>query len=119
MREVWKDSTKTMDAYDLIKWRVMHFGLDRTTAARRMGIAVNSLRAYEEGKRIPPYIPLVCAAIAKNLPPWELPAHLRGEKSAQPIIAPPVARVGKPKTKPAKVPKIIVPRKRSQARHSA
>lgn len=104
-----------MDAYDLIKWRETYFGLDRTTAARRMGIAINSLRAYEEGKRrIPPYIPLVCAAIAKNLPPWELPPHLRREKKGTPIIAPTVAPVGRPpnpnKERKARTPKGVPPK---------
>jgi hypothetical protein len=103
-----------MDAYDLIKWRVMHFGLDRALAAQRMGIALNSLRAYEEGKRrIPRYIPLVCAAIAKNLPPWELPPHMRVSKEDEPVIAPPVAPVGKPPTK-NRPDKIVLPRSRRQ-----
>lgn len=82
----------------MIKWREMHFGHDRQTAARRMGIARNSLVAYEEGKRIPPYIPLVCAAIAANLPGWELPPHMRGEKLRSPNLTPEIP-MGRPPAK--------------------
>jgi len=77
-----------MDAYDLIKWREMHFGPDRKAAAGAMGIAYNSLKAYETGKSIPAYIPLVCAAIAADIGPWELPEKLKKEKKANPVITP-------------------------------
>lgn len=77
-----------MDAYDLIKWREMYFDLDRKGAAKAMGIALNSLKAYESGKTIPAYIPLVCAAIAANIEPWTLPPHMLKEKKKNPHIKP-------------------------------
>jgi hypothetical protein len=78
-----------MDAYDLIKWREKHFDLDRNGAARAMGIGRNSLRNYEEGKNpIPPYIPLVCAAIDAGLSGWTLPASMLKEKKKNPDIKP-------------------------------
>jgi len=84
-----------MDAFDLIKWREMHYNLDRRAASKAMGIGLNSLRNYEEGTaKIPPYIPLVCAAIAAGLGPWELPADLKREKAKTPVIKPSVMARG-------------------------
>lgn len=87
-----------MDAYDIIKWREMYFGPNRVAAAKALNIAPNSLRYYEEGKRaIPKYIPLVCAAVAAGLKPWELPAELAAEKKANPVITPAAAPRGRKK----------------------
>lgn len=77
-----------MDSFDFIKWREMHFGLDRRGAAATLGIALNSLRAYETGKAIPPYIPLACNAIAAGIGPWVLPKELLKEKKANPDLKP-------------------------------
>ena len=85
-----------MDAFDLIKWREMHFGLDRRAAAKALGIAFNSLRAYEGGKAIPAYLPLACAAVANGIGPWALPEKLKAEKKKNPNIAPSTKRTGNP-----------------------
>lgn len=80
---------KAMDAYDLIKWREMHFELNRQGAAKALGIAFNSLKAYEKGTtNIPPYIPLACAAIAAGLGPWSLPEKMLAEKKKNPKLEP-------------------------------
>jgi len=85
-----------MDAFDFIKWREMHFGLDRKAAAKTLGIALNSLRVYESGKSIPAYLPLACAAIAAGLGPWQLPENLVAEKKKNPHIEPSKRPAGNP-----------------------
>lgn len=84
-----------MDAYDLIRWREIQFGLDRRRAAQALGISLNSLRNYEESKtRIPPYIPLLCAAVTAGIKPWTLPPDLLREKRANPVVKPSAAPRG-------------------------
>ena len=86
-----------MDSFDLIKWRETYFGLDRLSAAKRMGISSRSLRDWEDAKRkIPPYIDLVCNAIANNLGGWELPPDLKRLKKKTPDIKP-SKHIGRPK----------------------
>jgi hypothetical protein len=84
-----------MDSFDFIKWREMHFGLDRRGAAAALGIALNSLRAYETGKAIPAWVPLACNALAAGIGPWKLPAELTAEKKRNPNLKPSVLPVGK------------------------
>ncbi len=53
----------------LIAWRD-RLGFNKAEAARRLGIARNSLAAYEAGAQtVPIYIALACAALAYGLPP--------------------------------------------------
>lgn len=85
-----------MDSYDFIKWREMHFGLDRKKASATLGIALNSLRAYEAGKDIPPWVPLACAAIAAGLQPWTLPADMQKAKKRNPELKPSTFPPGNP-----------------------
>lgn len=59
-----------MTAADLTAWRTT-LGVSRAEASRRLGIAENTLAAYESGRtRIPLYVALACAALAYGLPPW-------------------------------------------------
>lgn len=78
-----------MDAYDIIKWREIHFGFDRRSAAKALGISLNSLRNYEEGtSRIPPYVPILCNAVANKIDDWKLPAEMQRDKMKNPNIKP-------------------------------
>lgn len=90
-----------MDAYDLIKWREIHFGLDRQAAAKALGIGKNSLRNYEENvAKIPPYLPLCCAAVSAGLSGWTLPKEMQAAKRKNPEIKPSAAPRGpRPKAK--------------------
>lgn len=91
-----------MDSFDFIKWRETHFGLDRQRAAATLGIALNSLRAYETGKTIPPYVPLACNAIAAGIGPWQLPEQFKAEKKRNPNLKPSALGPGR------KVPKLRI-----------
>lgn len=103
-----------MDSFDFIKWREMHFGLDRQGAASTLGIALNSLRAYETGKTIPPWVPLACNAIAAGIGPWQLPEHLLKEKKRNPNLKPSSLRPGTklPKLQTEKNSEIARPKKK-------
>ena len=58
-----------MTPESLLAWRE-RLKLSRTEAARRLGLARNTYRAYEAGKRpVPETVALACAAIAYGLPP--------------------------------------------------
>lgn len=58
-----------MTPSDFIAWRE-HLGLNRKEAAEALGVAQNTITAYERGQRIPLYIALACSALAMRLPPW-------------------------------------------------
>lgn len=58
-----------MTAEDFIAWRGV-LGFNRAEASRRLGIAPNTVTAYERGQPIPLYVALACAALAYGLPPW-------------------------------------------------
>lgn len=58
-----------MTAADFIAWRE-HMHLNRSEAAVRLGVALNTITAYERGQRIPLYVALACSALAMNIPPW-------------------------------------------------
>ena len=60
-----------MTPKSLTAWRE-RLGLNKSEAARRLGLARNSLEAYESGRSsIPTYIALACAALAFGLPPHQ------------------------------------------------
>lgn len=45
--------------------------LSSIDASRRLGIARNTEAKYsEDGAKIPPYIALACAALARGIQPW-------------------------------------------------
>lgn len=55
---------------DFIQWRKSR-GLTGAAASRILGIAPNTVTAYEKGRaEIPRHIALACAAVAFDLPPW-------------------------------------------------
>lgn len=59
-----------MTPADFMSWR-KHRGLTGAAAARALGVAPNTITAYEKGRtRIPLYIALACMALAAGLPPW-------------------------------------------------
>lgn len=58
-----------MTAEDFTDWRE-HLGLNRSQAAAALGVALNTITAYERGQRIPLYVALACSALAMRLPPW-------------------------------------------------
>lgn len=58
-----------MTSADFITWRA-HVGFNRKEAAEALGVAQNTITAYERGQRIPRYIALACTALANRLPPW-------------------------------------------------
>lgn len=84
-----------MDNYDFIRWRESVFGLDRRGAARTLGIALNTLRAYEEDRRVPVYIALACGAISAGIGPWTLPPEMQKQKRKNPDIKPSKAPPGR------------------------
>lgn len=58
-----------MTASDFSEWRE-RLGLSRSQAAEALGIGVNQPKRYEEGQKIPRYIALACAAVARGIQPW-------------------------------------------------
>lgn len=53
-----------------IAWRA-HLGISSAEAGRRLGLAPNTITAYEqERSKIPRHVDLACMAIAAALPPW-------------------------------------------------
>jgi transcriptional regulator with XRE-family HTH domain len=55
---------------DFIDWR-KRLGINRAEASRRLGIAPNTVTAYEKGRSaIPTYIALACTAIIHQGEPW-------------------------------------------------
>lgn len=58
-----------MTAQEFIEWRT-RLGLNRSQAAKALGMGINQPRLYEEGQPIPLYIALACAAIARGINPW-------------------------------------------------
>lgn len=58
-----------MTPKSLTAWRD-RLGLNKSQAAKALGLSRNGLEAYEKGRtRIPHYIALACAALAYGLPP--------------------------------------------------
>ena len=57
-----------MTAQSLTAWRE-RLGLNRSEAARALGLSRNSIQHYEEGRAIPLYVALACAALAHGIPP--------------------------------------------------
>lgn len=58
-----------MTPASLSAWR-SRLGLNKSEAARRLGLSRNALEGYESGqRRIPLYIALACSALAYGLPP--------------------------------------------------
>lgn len=58
-----------MSPKSLALWRE-RLGLNKAEACRALGLARNTLDAYETGRNpIPLYIALACAAVAYGLPP--------------------------------------------------
>lgn len=58
-----------MTAQSLTAWR-SRLGLNKSEAAKRLGLSRNALEAYERGtRRTPLYIALACSALAYGLPP--------------------------------------------------
>ena len=59
-----------MTPTDFIDWR-KRLGINRAEASRRLGIAPNTVTAYEKGRtEIPRYIALACMALVNGLPPY-------------------------------------------------
>ena len=54
-----------MTPASLKNWR-KQLGYSRAAAARELGCAVNSIRAWETGQKIPRYIELACIAISNG-----------------------------------------------------
>jgi DNA-binding XRE family transcriptional regulator len=55
----------------LSSWRT-RLGLNKSGAAKALGLSRNALEAYEKGeRRIPLYIALACSALAYGLPPMD------------------------------------------------
>jgi len=60
-----------MSPKSLTAWR-NRLGLNKSAAALALGLARNTLEAYERGRvRIPLYIALACSALAHGLPPMQ------------------------------------------------
>lgn len=104
-----------MDSYDFIKWRELHFGLDRKLAASTLGIALNSLRAYESGKDIPAWMPLACNAISHRIGPWVLPDSMKADKKRNPELKPSILPPGNPGKAGLQKRKISLPAKEKAA----
>lgn len=63
---------------DFTAWR-QHLGLTKTEAARRLGLAPNSVAAYETGRaKVPTYVALACTALALDLGPWPVRHQAKG-----------------------------------------
>jgi transcriptional regulator with XRE-family HTH domain len=59
-----------MTRTDFIDWR-KRLGINRAEASRRLGIAPNTVTAYEHGRSpIPRVVALACMALVNGLPPW-------------------------------------------------
>jgi len=58
-----------MTGDQFIAWR-KQLDLNRGEAAVCLGMAPNTVTAYERGRAIPRYIALACSALAANLEPW-------------------------------------------------
>ena len=59
-----------MTPADFTDWR-KHLGINRDEASQRLGIAPNTVTAYERGRsEIPRHIALACTALVNGLPPW-------------------------------------------------
>lgn len=59
-----------MTPAEFTAWRE-HLHLNGAEAARQLGIAPNTVTAYERGRsEVPRSIALACMAIAAGLPPW-------------------------------------------------
>jgi DNA-binding XRE family transcriptional regulator len=61
--------TAEMNPASLSSWRE-RLGLNKSGAAKALGLSRNALESYEKGeRRIPLYIALACSALAYGLPP--------------------------------------------------
>lgn len=59
-----------MTGEEFITWR-KSLHLTRIEAAAQLGMSRNSVTAYEnDASKIPNYIALACAALAKGIEPW-------------------------------------------------
>lgn len=58
-----------MTAEDFLAWR-KSLSLNRSQAAKALGVGRNQPQRYEDGQPIPLYIALACAAIARGIRPW-------------------------------------------------
>lgn len=61
-----------MNPADFTAWR-QHLGFNKAEAARRLGLAPNTIAAYETGRAdVPTHVALACTALALDLKPWPI-----------------------------------------------
>lgn len=59
-----------MSPHEFTLWRNL-LSINKTEAARLLGLAPNTVTAYEKGRvPIPRYVALACTAVSSRLEPW-------------------------------------------------
>lgn len=59
-----------MSPQEFTLWRSL-LAINKSEASRLLGLAPNTVTAYEKGRvKIPRYVALACAAVSGRLEPW-------------------------------------------------